>query len=74
MNTLNVVKNNSYCQFEKEQLTNLQHQTDKVTAAINKRLLKRNLLANTTGYSTAKALSATNDYRPRPPHICRSLA
>lgn len=35
-----------YCQFEKEQITNLQHQTDKVTAAINKRLLKRNLLAN----------------------------
>jgi len=35
-----------YCQFEKEQLTTLQHQTDKVTAAINKRLLKRSLMAN----------------------------
>lgn len=35
-----------YCQFEKEQITGLQHQADKVTSAINKRLLKRNLLAN----------------------------
>lgn len=33
-------------QFEKELITGLEHQTDRVTASINKRLLKRNLLAN----------------------------
>lgn len=35
-----------HTQFEKELITGLAHQTDRVTASINKRLLKRNMLAN----------------------------